>query len=656
MTSAVKTARQLLPALCAAGALAAATAAPAAAVIQPARALDGPAATILDVGGAALASDGTGGIVYRKLVDGLPHVFVVRYARGAWSAPIRVDAGERFAATFPAIAAGDDGRLLVVWATPWAVRRDRRTRFALKSAVLDPGGRGFGRAIEIDPVDVGDGSAAYPSLAMSPGGTAYVVYRVVTNTLDVDSANVGINPMRPGDELVEVRVARFNGLTWSSVGEVNRLDQQVTMRRPTADNAPSIGINRQGSAAVVVWQEPSSDGVARIWSRRIFGTTPGNVLAVSPTTLDGASVDVDADAPALAVSALSEAIVAFRLQGGPGSAGGAPQLLLNGLPPLIDDSAQRFRGAQRVESARAIGRAALALDQDGAYRVGYTADGAVRLLGGDADGRRPPVTVQGGDAPAAFATLDPDGGGVTAWTGRDDGGRPVVKIEQEFAGGERQLAHATAPLSGPIAGLTTGASDRGDALVAFLQGAAERTQLVAATATARPAPFAATAPRRWVKGTAARVRWEATRTASGAVTYSVVLDGQVKARGLTARRFGFDPRGLGDGRHRVQVVATDRDGQETASTPAQLQVDANPPEVSVSALRGRRTFAVRLTDAASGVRRPATEISFGDRTRAVRGRASARHRYARPGRYRVTVRTRDRVGNGGTWRTWVQAR
>ena len=76
---------------------------------------------------------------------------------------------------------------------------------------------------QVDHGDIGDGTAAYPSLAMAPNGAAYVAYRVVTDPLSKDEPLTGIQPMRPGDELVDVRVARFNGFTWSDLPAVNRL-------------------------------------------------------------------------------------------------------------------------------------------------------------------------------------------------------------------------------------------------------------------------------------------------------------------------------------------------------------------------------------------------------------------------------------------------
>ena len=131
-----------------------------------------------------MAPDGTGGVVYRKLAGGEPHVFVARFADGVWQAPIQVDTGQLGPATVPAIAAADGGELLVTWVQPW-MWISSGLHYALMAAVLQPGAQSFGQIERID--DVGDGSAAYPSLAMAPDGTAYVAYRVVTNSLEPGS-------------------------------------------------------------------------------------------------------------------------------------------------------------------------------------------------------------------------------------------------------------------------------------------------------------------------------------------------------------------------------------------------------------------------------------------------------------------------------------
>ena len=62
---------------------------PAQALITPPVTVDGPSSEILDFGGVAMASDGTGGLVYTKAVEGVPHVFASRYVNGSWSAPVR---------------------------------------------------------------------------------------------------------------------------------------------------------------------------------------------------------------------------------------------------------------------------------------------------------------------------------------------------------------------------------------------------------------------------------------------------------------------------------------------------------------------------------------------------------------------------------------
>ena len=83
--------RLAVPLLALAAILLAANPQSARAVILPATTIDGPSHDIVGFGGVAMAEDGTGGIVYLKRVEGVPHVFVSRYAEGRWMAPIQVD-------------------------------------------------------------------------------------------------------------------------------------------------------------------------------------------------------------------------------------------------------------------------------------------------------------------------------------------------------------------------------------------------------------------------------------------------------------------------------------------------------------------------------------------------------------------------------------
>ena len=351
------------------------------ATLAPAGLIDGPSPTILEVDGAALAPDGSGGIVYRKLANGQPHLFVAQFLNGAWQPPVQVDGGQPFAASFPAIAAGDGGRLLVVWAEPWATI-DGQTHYELMSSELDPGAQRFGPAQQVDPRDIGDGSAAYPSLAMAPNGTAYVAYRVVTDSL---VNNPSIIPLRAGDELVSVRVARYNGegLPWSALGTINN-HPELTMRHPSATNAPVIGVSQAGNA-VVLWQEPNSAGVAQIFAMRIFGNRLGFPLQVSPESVQGRPISAEADAPALAVNEFGEARIAYRLAGGAGSPYGTAQVFLDSLPSEVDTKGAKLRGAGPVAGAPTLGPPSVAIDETGDYRLAYTsstAGGASELQSG----------------------------------------------------------------------------------------------------------------------------------------------------------------------------------------------------------------------------------------------------------------------------------
>ena len=637
------------------GLLAALLPAPAArAALAPANLIDGPSATIVDVDGAAMAPDGSGGIVYRKLVGGQPHVFVARFLDGAWQPPVQVDGGQPFAATFPAIAAGDNGRLLVVWAEPWAVfGSGGETRYQLMSSELQPGAGQFGPAEQIDPKDIGNGTAAYPSLAMAPNGTAYVAYRVVTSALQGFTSP----PLRAGDEPIAVRVARYNGegLPWSSMGTMNN-HPELTMRHPSASNAPEIGVSLSGSA-VVLWQEPNATGVAQIFARRIFPGRLGNPLQVSPESAAGQPITAEADAPALAVNSFGEARIAYRLAGA-GSPYGSARIFLDVLPSEFDPKGAKLHGASPVAAAPTLGPPSVAIDEAGNYSLAYTsggsAAGTTRLQSGsDFSPSSAPAALGhfGSKAELSEAeervanTINPAGGGVAAWLGTSAARLPVVDAREDFAGGAWQLAELSAPISGPIGPgpPVLDGSGQGDALIAFGQGPPGQEQVMAAVAKSPPGQFIATTPIGWVRGSSATVSWEAPAEALGTSSYAVLVDGHVRARGLTGLSARLDSRGLGDGVHRVQVLATDSLGQQTMTPAAELKVDANPPEVALRRLGGRRV-RVRVSDRASGAVAAGTSIAFGDGAHAYH-RLNAVHAYARAGRYVIVVRSRDRVGH-----------
>lgn len=611
-------------------------AAPAGAAIVPPTVLDGPSSSVVDVDGAALAPDGSGGIVYRKIEGGAIHVFVVRFLDGAWSAPIRVDAGQLGPATQPTIAATDGGQLLVTWVQPWTwiaatAGAAPTLHYELMSAVLQRGASSFGQIERID--DVGDGTAAYPSLAMAPNGNAYVAYRVVTNAVP----NL---PLRPGDENVEDRVARFNGLAWSLLGTIDRLPGQVTARRPSAINGPVVGVNSAGQA-LVVWQEADPEGVARIWARRLFGTVKGPAAEVSPTSIEGKPVSADADAPALALNEFGGAEVAFRLAGGSGSPLGESALLLDRLSTPAVGKVSTFAGAATVATGATVGTPDVVTSGNAGFVVACPVGGNVDLI--NVGEGAPTQTSLGPGAGPAFVSANPTAGTEVAWAASGPEGLPAVQAEERYPTGGWQNGFLSAPISGAIGELAGAASGEGDELLGFEQGDGESSQVVGTFAQAPPESFYASAPTGWVAPGKARLTWKAAAQGVGSVSYSVLVDGRLVDGGLRRLSTRLPRADLGTGLRQVRVLATDQLGQRTMSPVVKLRVQGEPPLVEVRALAHDRA-RVRIYGDRAGLRKSATLVRFGD-GEAVRRRKTVVHTYPRPGRYTVTVRALDRVGN-----------
>jgi hypothetical protein len=631
------------------------------AVILPAVTIDGPSQEIVGFGGVAMAEDGSGGLVYLKRVDGVAHVFVSRYAAGHWLAPIQVDTEEPFAASEPRIGAADGGELVVVWATPFASENEQPVD-ELLAATLGPGSSEFGSAMIVDR-DIGHGADASPDLAMSSSGQADVVYRVVKE-LERDSPAV----LRPGDVDEEVRVAHFNGERWSALGEVNH-DPGVSMRPPSQANAPQIAIGPTGSG-VVVWQEPEINGVARIWARRLFGSSVDYVMPVSATTFDGAPIEEDSDAPSVALTRLGQAVVAYRQVNGPGSPLPGPRIFLNDLPNGESSSGAEFAGASIADSSvsggksASIGRPSVDLDEKESLRLLYDSNGTPRVVEGTDLGLSgtlslgPPFVgselVPASELPSA-SVMNPEGGGVSAWPSADPQGHAAVAVREDFPDGAVQTALVGGGAGGQIGELAVGRSGLGDGLVAFQQGPLGDASIVAAQVTAPPDTFVVSVPKGWIKPSRAQIAWEPAASANGPLTYTVVLDGHRLPTPAGAFTFTIEPNELGDGIHEVQLLATDVYGQSTLTPPAKLKIDGQPPVVKITSAAGGYGVIVRVSDAQSGVDAHAVGVDFGDGRRAS-GRSLYRHRYAHAGLYTIVVHVRDNLGNQGTIRELVSAR
>jgi hypothetical protein len=620
------------------------------AVILPATTIDGPSEQITGFGGVAMADDGTGGLVYLKRVEGVAHVFVSRYVEGHWLAPIRVDTEQPFAGSWPRIGAADGGELVVVWATPFASEHEHPID-ELLGATLSSGSSSFGPAILIDP-DIRNGTGTSPDLAMSSTGQADIVYRVLQTGLQTVI-------LRPGDVEEGVRVAHFDGTRWSLLGKINR-NTGLSMRPPTQANAPQIAVGPTGNG-VVVWQEPDVEGVARIWARRLFGSTLDYVLPVSAASLGSLPIGDDADAPSVAISRLGQAEVAYRQGAGPGSPLPGPRIFLNTLPDGESADGSRFSGAAIADSAVAggagasIGPPSIDIDDKQDVRILYDANGSPRVVEGNDRGLSGTLTLGPGvvgSEQASASIMNPAGGSVSAWPSANALGQPAVAVREDFPGGAVQTALVGAGAGGEVAELAVGRSGLGDGLVAFRQGPFGNAAIVAAQATAPPEQFIFNVPKGWVKPSQAAISWLEATSADGPLSYRVVLDGRPVATPAHALSLRLDPHGLGSGTHRVQVLVTDLDGQATLTAASKMLIDGQPPTVKVVTTQGDHAVSVRIRDSGAGVAKRAVSVSFGDGA-GVHGRTSLRHHYARAGVYTIVARVRDKLGNQATVRRLV---
>lgn len=628
---------------------------PAAALILAPATIDGPSAGIGEFGGVAVSADGSGGLVYTKQVEGATHVFAAQYVGGHWLAPVRVDWENHYGASYPRIAAADGGQLLVVWVTQIATV-DNRIQRALESSTLGAGAGSFGAPFIVDP-NVGEGLGVDPSLALAADGQGLVAYRVVTNNFKTTNVLTTIPQLRPGDVLADIRIARYEGELWSSPERVNR-DSLLSMRPPSEVNGPQIALGR-GDQAVVAWQEPEASGAARIWARRIFGTTLGLVLAASPTSYAGTPVAEDADAFALGVSEFGEAKIVSRIADAQGGRSGEPSLFVNTLPVSTAPTGAKLTGPTPLTSfaTHEVGVPSVAVDDHGDYRIASMVAGTARLLVGGEHGAATPELALG---PAASATgagavtaLNPGGGGVTAWPASSASGLGAA-VREDFPGGAAQVALLSGAVDGPVSELAVGGSETGESLVGFREGEPGAYEIVGARVSVPPPAFYLELPVGWVKPAKARVSWAPAEDATGGISYSLILDGRIVRRGIQLTSALPDRRLLGSGVRHVQVLATDASGQQTLSSEGELRVDGAAPVATVRSRRGHRVL-VRVKDAQSGALAHYTSVSFGDGAHS-RGRLQDAHTYAHPGRYVIVVHMRDRVGNETTAHLRVNVR
>ncbi|UUY03520.1 PKD domain-containing protein [Svornostia abyssi] len=215
--------------------------------------------------------------------------------------------------------------------------------------------------------------------------------------------------------------------------------------------------------------------------------------------------------------------------------------------------------------------------------------------------------------------------------------------ELTVTGGQRRAQVASSG-GGAVSDMEIAGSGIGDALIAFRSGSSTRGEISASLVDAPPITFAVTTPTDWVRPPRAVVRWDAARNALGPLKYEVFFDGVPLEAPIRGRALRVPRAALDDGRHRVQLRATDREGQRVLSNVSTLRIDGTAPTVRVTR-RARRRVAVRISDAGrSGLDTERSTVAWGDGSDGAAANNQS-HTYRRPGTYRVTVVARDRAGN-----------
>jgi hypothetical protein len=608
--------------------------------IDNATTIDGPAPEVLELGGVAMAEDGSGGLVYRRSEGGHTHVFAAVFDGSSWSAPQRVDVGQAYNSAWPRIAAANGGRLAIVWAQDGGEGLD-----SLWSAVL-PSGRHRFLAPTLVDFNIGEDLATYPSVAMESGGAALVTYRVIKAT--------GGFGLPAGYVSGEVRLARFDGSRWQRIGVPANRNRAQPQRAPTPDNAPRVAVDSSGNG-VVAWQEPDDDFVDRVWARRVFGTRMGIALAASPVRDGGQLVRGGADQFALAETPLGRVVVAFRQLPDPRDHDASPRLYVNQMEESTSDTARRFNGPEQVAAAGGAAPSVSLAERDDAL-LAFPRDGAATLAYRPSTG---PFAVRdesaGLDAPPPVVSSGIDGRGVLAAATGGGGGEVVVNELDGTTSTETEPVYT--PVGGPIRELAVAGSGRGDALVAFAQGGDSDRQIAAAVVDAAPSPFNLTLPIGWTRQARPTLSWDRAPDSLGPVTYTVWVDGRRVAR-TRATRLRLREGTLGQGSHAIKVVARDSAGQRTTGRPDTYQLDRQAPLAGFRR-KGRR-WTARIVDPggkhASGPQRDGSSVDWGDNRFSELVWRKASHRYRKPGRYTITVIAVDGAGNRAVVKRRIRVR
>lgn len=609
-----------------------ATGAPASAGIFPGDPVVGPAPPVQRLDGLDLAPDGTGAIVFTRLDGGVAHLFVSRLVNGAWSAAERLDAGLGAATTQAAVAAGDDGRVIVAFANGgnvYAVNRAASSAGWVRQTLWSGGG------------------ASDPAVDLSVNGKGYAIFAA------------------PGAGGHDVRAAYSKDAgSWSVIGAP--LDAVPANDAGAGAGRAHVAASADG-VGIVVWGE-----AGHVIARRVLRTSPSVVAvdALGGLVVEGVQASA-ADAPVVSTQDDDSFTgVAFRATFDLGGGVTRQRAIF-----------RRLRGS-RFESPHAVDAAPFSSGQGSLEpRIATVGTGQGLVVAGN-DTTHLTTAMQLlfdiGPGPAAQVDSQLQSTAAThavpaaatarkmavAWELTPSGGMPAIHGRYRDGGDfEAELALSRPELGATVAaaGLFAAGDDAGDIAVAFAQDVPGQGRAISvATVDQPPGRFSAKPIPDFQRTTRPVLTWTISRETWGRY-FRVAIDGvQV---GLTGRRSFRPPTALAQGAHTWQVTALDRRGQQFVAPATTVKVDTVAPFVNPRVSGARRAgstlrLAVKALDTPTGtaVKTPGVVTSgiasivvdWGDRTPRETIRRGAQHAYARAGRYFLRVTVTDRAGNRRT--------
>lgn len=593
----------------------------------PAHVIDGPSGDIDSLNGISIGRDGTGGLVYLKNVGGVPHVFVSRLLGGVFQPPQQIDAGLPGPSSQPVIAASSGGLVVVAFVNGGALFEVTSPN---SSAPLSA------------PAALFDG-AGNPAIAITTLGKVYLAFTAV------------------GAGGHDIRCFYYYNGQWGL--EPTPLDASAGDDAGTGGGGPAVTAAGDG-VGIVAWGENG-----HVFARRVWATSPSlEVLQLDVPALGGWQ-EVSADEPAIASGGDSSyAAIAFREQFASGSQTQSRVLM----QPLQAEDLDGLVQADGLTTPGPEGAAQPQLDS-GEYGEGFVLSSrtlthqlvALRLNSNEAPG---PVVRLDSLQNSGLAFAAPGAAGyhsaVIAWQ-QNPGVAGTAEIRARYFDGanfgpEQVLS---SPSMGPAQaadGLLAAGDIAANVAVAWVQGAGDSTQIVAAQMYQPPGGFSAVPSSQYVRTTQPVLAWSAARDAWGPLVYTVRLDGlQVAQTGVTSVAIPNSayPFTLTQGPHSWQVSVSNPAGLSKSTKVNRLFVDSLPPVITSVKLTGKRrvgaTVHLKVTDTDAPAPLPSADASgvatvtfnFGDGHQYTVRHGSKYHVYHRAKRYKVTVTVTDRAGN-----------